>query len=116
MTLEVPNLFIILAFAFFFGPMFFLALYGCLASFWRVKRKKKERQGETFYTQEYHNEPKTNDELIQELSDVLGDTKLFLVVDEEGINCDNCVSAEKYHLCEHFTEDNECTKEEDEQE
>lgn len=52
MTLEVPNLFIILAFAFFFGPMFFLALYGCLASFWRVKRKKKERQGETYVTYE----------------------------------------------------------------
>ena len=50
MTLEVPNLFIILAFAFFFGPMFFLALYGCLASFWRVKRKKKERHAETFIT------------------------------------------------------------------
>ena len=56
MTLEVPNLFIILAFAFFFGPMLILTLYGCLASFWRVKRKKKERQHETYYT-EYHNEP-----------------------------------------------------------
>ena len=50
MTLEVPNLFVILAFAFFFGPLLILTLYGCLASFWRVKRKKKERQHETFVT------------------------------------------------------------------
>ena len=27
--------------------------------------------------------------------------------------CGNCVIEEKYHECEHFTEDNECTKEED---
>ena len=52
MTLEVPNLFVILAFAFFFGPLLILILYGCLASFWRVKRKKKERQAETFVTYE----------------------------------------------------------------
>ena len=50
MTLEVPNLFIILAFAFFFGPMLICGMCACLKSFWRVKRKKKERQGETYVT------------------------------------------------------------------
>ena len=74
MTLEVPNLFIILAFAFFFGPMFFLALYGCLASFWRVKRKKKERQGETYVTgyEEEDDDPvfDTVDELFAYMEEV----------------------------------------------
>ena len=50
MTLEVPNLFVILAFAFFFGPMLICGMCACLKSFWRVKRKKKERHAETFVT------------------------------------------------------------------
>ena len=54
MTLEVPNLFIILAFVFLFFPTFFLLMYGILASFWRVKRKKKERQHETFVTEPFN--------------------------------------------------------------
>lgn len=76
MTLEVPNLFVILAFAFFFLPMLFLALYGCLNSFWRVKRKKKERHAETFVTGdeiEYTEEDVMNDDekLDADIQDIL---------------------------------------------
>lgn len=60
MTLEVPNLFVILALAFFFLPMMLLALCGCLNSFWRVKRKKKQRQHETYATEEFEEEKVPN--------------------------------------------------------